>query len=71
MQHRLHRRELPEATVRLVEKRRDLVGVLRPARLLRGDPGRVSLPGRGDQVGGDQDVLAQERGQLPARRPAV
>ena len=71
MHHRLHRPELPEARVRAREQGGDLVGVLRPARLLRRDSRAVALLRHRDQVRRDEDVLAQERCELLAGRGAV
>ena len=45
------------AGVGLAEQRCDLVGVRAPAGLLGGDLGLVAGLGRGDQIGGDEDVL--------------
>ena len=56
---------------RLLRKRCDLVGVRAPAGLLGGELRLVAGLGRGDQVGGDQDVLSQQLrvSALPAAAP--
>ena len=64
VQHRLHGTELPEARVGAVEERGNLIGVGRPPRLLACNPGLVPLLGGGDEIGGDEDVLPEERRQL-------
>ena len=54
-----------------MEEGGDVVGVCLPAGLVLGDSRRVARPRRRDQVGGDQDVVAQEPRQLVARRVPV
>ena len=57
--------------IRAVEERGDLIGVVIPARLGRGNLGVVAGFRGPDEIGGDEDVIAQQRRQLVGVRAAV
>jgi hypothetical protein len=69
--HQLHLIERPFVGVRAVQKCRDLVSVGIPACVSIGDPGRIPGFGGRQQIGRDQDVVAQQRRELATRRVAI
>jgi hypothetical protein len=65
-EHGAQRSALPLPGIDLVQEDRDVVCVLLPARLLGLDPCLVAGLGRTDQIGGDEDVLAELGGERVA-----
>jgi hypothetical protein len=63
VQHRAHVAPLPVLRVGVAQEGCDVVGVGPPAGLLGGDLCLVAGLGRGDEIGRDQDVLAQQPSQ--------
>ena len=69
--HKLHLIERPFVGVRSMQKCRNLVGVGIPARVSIGDPRRIAGFGGLQQIGRDQNVVAQERCELATRRVTI